>query len=156
MFILELAFMNNLQIPFFDSFTSSSLFIFIMIAILLFFFIDQSLFLMLFLGQMTTFIMPFTIMDDLFILCFRLLIKKVFIIRCLVFLLFFKLEIMIFKSHHQEKETDLHSSSILQKFAFFILNQEEILANSKQLSFFYQFTMNFKQCVYGFSSALLY
>ena len=51
MSVRELAFENNPQIPFFDSFASLNLFIFRVKVILQFFFIIQSLFLMLFQDQ---------------------------------------------------------------------------------------------------------
>ena len=83
------------------------------------------------------------------------LIDKDFVGKCLPFLLFFKLEIMLFENHHRGREIDLQTFSTLRKFVFFILGLEEIPANFDLVSFFYQFTMSFKQCVYGFFSALL-
>lgn len=160
MSVRELAFENNPQIPFFDSFASLNLFIFRAKVILQFFFIIQSLFLMLFQDQIKAyqFTRVFVIGDlvDLFVLQIMQLIDKDFVGKCLPFLLFFKLEIMLFENHHRGREIDLQTFSTLRKFVFFILGLEEILANFDLVSFFYQFTMSFKQCVYGFFSALLF
>ena len=84
------------------------------------------------------------------------LVDKDFVGECLAFLLFFKLEIMLFGNHHRGREINLQTFSTLRKFAVFILGWEEISANFNLVSFFYQFTMSFKQCVYGFFSALLF
>ena len=159
MSVRELAFENNPLIPFFNSFASLNLFIFVTKVILLFFFVVRSLFLLLFQDQIKVqFVRVFVIdnFDDLFVLLIMQLVDKDFVGQRLVFLLFFALEIRQFRNHHRGRETDLQTFSTPRKFVVFILGLEEILANFDQLSFFYQFTMSFKRCVYGFFWALLF
>ena len=160
MSVRELAFENNPLIPFFNSFASLNLFIFVTKVILLFFFIVRSLILLLFQDQIKVyqFVRVFVIdnFDDLFVLLIMQLVDKDFVGQRLVFLLFFALEIRQFRNHHRGRETDLQTFFTPRKFVVFILGLEEILANFDQLSFFYQFTMSSKRCVYGFFWALLF
>jgi len=71
------------------------------------------------------------------------LVDKDFVEECLIFLLFFELEIMRFKNHRLKRETDLLTFSTLQKFAIFIIGSEQRSANPGSVSFFYRFIMSF-------------